>query len=412
MGLKIKNTISKLIYPNNDKYMVRFIDYDGTILKEQWVLSGDDATPPNVKNTTYHYFFGWNIPYTNIQYDLDVAAIRNTIDNNSYIFLSFTIVTDKSPILYINKSDASLMTIEWGDGNITYSYKTGDLNFPHTYSDYSDRIIKVSTFGNYTFGNGTSSTTILGNNPYKDCLIKLYLSNYIISLNNYMCYDCNSLLEISMSSNLIIIGDNVFTFAGNIKSLNIPNSVNTIGNEAFYEARSAICITISNNVTSLGHSTYNATSIKNTNISTSINFIGSGSYINCIFLSYIYLPSNITVIGIEAFAGCVLLKKITIQEGVTTIYSTAFKSCYNLASIILPSTLTSIADLAFQNCSNLQKYVFYSTTPPSLAATTVFTGIVSITKIYVPDESVAAYKTATNWITYANYIYPISQIPV
>jgi hypothetical protein len=34
-----------------------------------------------------------------------------------------------------------------------------------------------------------------------------------------------------------------------------------------------------------------------------------------------------------------------------------------------------------------------------------------ITKIYVPDASVAAYKAATNWVSYANYIYPLSTRP-
>ena len=28
---------------------------------------------------------------------------------------------------------------------------------------------------------------------------------------------------------------------------------------------------------------------------------------------------------------------------------------------------------------------------------------------YVPDESVEAYKTATNWSNWAGYIYPISE---
>ena len=30
-------------------------------------------------------------------------------------------------------------------------------------------------------------------------------------------------------------------------------------------------------------------------------------------------------------------------------------------------------------------------------------------KIYVPDDLVAVYKTATNWSSYASYIHPISE---
>ena len=32
-----------------------------------------------------------------------------------------------------------------------------------------------------------------------------------------------------------------------------------------------------------------------------------------------------------------------------------------------------------------------------------------ITTIYVPDESVEAYKAATNWVNYASIIKPLSE---
>jgi hypothetical protein len=54
--------------------------------------------------------------------------------------------------------------------------------------------------------------------------------------------------------------------------------------------------------------------------------------------------------------------------------------------------------------------VFNRTTPPTLANKNAFNNINSICKIYVPDASVTAYKTATNWVTYADYIYPMSEM--
>ncbi len=53
--------------------------------------------------------------------------------------------------------------------------------------------------------------------------------------------------------------------------------------------------------------------------------------------------------------------------------------------------------------------MFNRTTPPTLG-TSAFYNINSICKIYVPDASVTAYKSATNWNTYADYIYPISEM--
>jgi len=67
--------------------------------------------------------------------------------------------------------------------------------------------------------------------------------------------------------------------------------------------------------------------------------------------------------------------------------------------------VTSIGSSAFNGNTSCIEYHILATTPPTLAATSVFTGINAICKIYVPTASVDAYKAATNWSTYANYIY-------
>lgn len=97
-------------------------------------------------------------------------------------------------------------------------------------------------------------------------------------------------------------------------------------------------------------------------------------------------------------------------NGVTSIGNYAFYYSYSLTSITIPNGVTSIGDSAFAYCNSLTKYIINATTPPTLASTKAFSGINSICKIYVPDASVDAYKTATNWVSYAEYIYPISEM--
>lgn len=71
-------------------------------------------------------------------------------------------------------------------------------------------------------------------------------------------------------------------------------------------------------------------------------------------------------------------------------------------------TLTRLDQYAFYNLYLCTTYIFHSITPPTMANINAFNNINSEAKIYVPDESVNAYKTATNWSTYASYIYPLS----
>ena len=94
------------------------------------------------------------------------------------------------------------------------------------------------------------------------------------------------------------------------------------------------------------------------------------------------------------------------SENVKTIDGSAFMRCRDLQSIILPSGVTNIGATAFEYCSNLSSVTVFATTPPTLG-TNVFQSNASGRKIYVPSESVEAYKAATNWSAYASAILPI-----
>ena len=61
----------------------------------------------------------------------------------------------------------------------------------------------------------------------------------------------------------------------------------------------------------------------------------------------------------------------------------------------------------FNGCSSLKEVTFLHTTPPKYNNT--LTGCSSLESIYVPDESVNAYKTATKWSQFASNIKPLSK---
>lgn len=96
------------------------------------------------------------------------------------------------------------------------------------------------------------------------------------------------------------------------------------------------------------------------------------------------------------------LVEVEIGDCVTTIGDNAFWNCRSLTSIEIPDSVTRIGDYAFKNCSNLTSVTVNATTPPTLG-NNVFTDTNNC-PIYVPCESVDAYKTATNWSTYASRI--------
>lgn len=87
-------------------------------------------------------------------------------------------------------------------------------------------------------------------------------------------------------------------------------------------------------------------------------------------------------------------------------------SCGRLANIELPS-LTKINSNAFTNCSVLKKLILSNDKVVTLAAAGALSGtpIAGGTGyVYVPDNLVDSYKTASNWTGYANQIKPLSEL--
>ena len=107
------------------------------------------------------------------------------------------------------------------------------------------------------------------------------------------------------------------------------------------------------------------------------------------------IPNSVTEIGDYAFYRCDSLKHMTVPNGVTTINNGAFSECSSLSSIKLPESLTQLTQQwIFSECTSLKEVFFFAKTPPYIAYG-MFRGITPT--IYVPKESLDAYKNALYW---------------
>lgn len=127
-------------------------------------------------------------------------------------------------------------------------------------------------------------------------------------------------------------------------------------------------------------------------------FNSSDSLLTCV------LPTKVTKIGTDAFYSCDSLTSITIPNSITSIGDNAFSFCTNLTSITISNSVTEIGEDGFYYCDSLTSIYCKATTPPALGNTYVFADNGSGRKIYVPYQSLDAYKTATYWSEYADDI--------
>ena len=139
-----------------------------------------------------------------------------------------------------------------------------------------------------------------------------------------------------------------------------------------------------------------------------ITIIGDSSFQRVYGITHIDFPSGIISLGSAAFFYMTSLVGADLSHTLlTSIGNQCFRGCTAITRALLPTTITSIGTSAFDQCLVLSELVVEAVTPPSLGETAL-RGVPGF--IYVPDESVELYKTATTWSTYANRIKPISEL--
>lgn len=119
------------------------------------------------------------------------------------------------------------------------------------------------------------------------------------------------------------------------------------------------------------------------------------------------IPSGVETIGQSAFNGCSSLESITIPSGITSIGQYAFSGCTALESVDIPASVTSIGAYAFSANTSLESITVRATTPPTLLVSSL-SNVPATANIYVPADSVNAYKAAANWSDRADYIQAIA----
>jgi hypothetical protein len=347
-----------------------------------------------------------------VQNDIDVGAIYDTIDGKTYLFVRITDTTGLQPTLAINKTGTALLTVDWGDSTTDTSSTNGNFTLTKTaaYAAIGDYIITIESTDIYQ--NSTATTLFNGDNAYARTLLKAYMGVNMRMSNNGIFRFCNSLKIASLNKNSGIGNNYGLTFNNchSIIHINIPSVVDGFSN-SHTNCYSLVTISIPSTVTFYNGAFNGCNSLESVIITGCNNLFGNSPLSGCNSLTNIKIPNTTTNIITSTFFDCHSLSEVIIGNATTTLGNSAFQTCRSVKSFEFPSTLTTIGSNVFNGNTATLEYTFLSTTPPTLANTNAFTGINSACKIYVPDANVAAYKTATNWSTYANYIYPLSTKP-
>jgi len=264
-------------------------------------------------------------------------------------------------------------------------------------------------------------------------LTAITLPNTITSIDFATFVDCTSLETIDIPEGVTTLGVSAFNGCTSLTSVTFPSTLTEIKDGAFYKCSSLVNVTLPNTVTTMGHTIFThcdalTAPIYNDKIFACLPVSYSGEYTvpdgiehiignafnGCASLTAVTIPNSVTGIERETFSMCTGLKSVNLPNTITTIEYQAFFDCTGLNTITLPSSVEYLGNGALWGCKSLTSIICEATTPPGCGSgvfdgSEIYPGLDFTTcKLYVPDESVEAYKTANQWEQFGDNIMKLS----
>ena len=147
-----------------------------------------------------------------------------------------------------------------------------------------------------------------------------------------------------------------------------------------------------------------AAEIQKIELVSGITSIGYFAFYKCSGITSLSIPATVGYIGSSAFEDCTSITSLSLNEGLLNIGGSAFEGCTGLKTLSIPSTVNSISINAFKNCKGITDVYCYAGTVPDTHSDAFDGTPTEKSTLYVPANSVEAYKTSWPWSDFKNIL--------
>jgi len=351
-------------------------------------LPGNPLTEPLIPTKEGFTFSGW---------------FMSTMDTELYLFDT---IPHESITLYA----------DWGTEGLAFSLIHDDLEYEVSVGDATES----STIVIPKYHQDKKVTRIMDSGFYEAELMNIVvLPNTIVEIGNGGFMGATSLSQMNLPDFLESIGLNAFRHCYSLGAFNIseqnPYFVSIDGilfskdQETilrYPEAKAGTSYTVPNTVKTIGEDAFSSADyLTSIDLGSGVTTIMTHAFYKMGSLESIVIPDQVTTMELYAFRECSALVSVTLGSGLSTIESYAFDACVSLESIIIPLNITAIRYGAFYNCNNLSSVYMLRTSQNELVTAGLFilTYTSNLLKIYFPNQlTVDVYKTAPYWVSYAS----------
>lgn len=285
---------------------------------------------------------------------------------------------------------------------------------------------KCTEIGNSTFSGCTSLVSVgdvsgvktIGHDAFHQCNItSLNLTNVCTSISWSAFYQCNNLTTLGDTSNVVLgpIGNFMFYLCSKLTSITFKSTTITEDTKSMFNDCSNLTSITGDftGITKFDSNMFNGCSkLYTLTLPSTLITLAGGVFSNCTSLTTITIPKSVISVGNGTFSQCTSLTSLNFETGGTgNLYlgSQVIKNCTSLNKLTLPANLTTIETDALGYHDNPTTIAINATTVPTLNGAI---GGSSDTVFYVPDSSLSAYKSATNWSTMSSRIKGMSTYPI
>lgn len=228
-----------------------------------------------------------------------------------------------------------------------------------------------------------------------DGLPGIVLPSNLKSIESGAFRSCRRLTRISLPEGLATIGDDAFSDCTNLSEVAIPQSVETLYGNPFHFIGNTHGVLRS--FSGKFASEDGRSLIVNDEL---VSFAPEG-------IETYSIPVGIKNIRSYAFNGSDL-REINFPQSLESVRDFSFAYCENLKSVVLHDRIKAIGLHAFYGCKNLDYLTIEAVIPPQ--GQKMMFDQTNDCPIYVPTQSVEAYKVAQYWSDYADRIFPMEAL--